>query len=113
MRFESLVGKKFEALLELAPDAVPEVNMLAQEPAAADQAAQPAQAPQPKPLTPEGEVFLINLLRKALFMNPGDLELKSLKDLPETNEKNASDILNTIVRMMQVDSINLDVDTSK
>ena len=27
MRFESLVGKKFEALLELAPDAVPEVNM--------------------------------------------------------------------------------------
>jgi len=97
---------------------VPEVVMPAQDPVAAQQPqAQPAPAPeeQPatKPLTPEGEVFLINLLRKALFMNPDDLELKSLKDLPDTNEKNASDVLNRIVRIMQVDSINLDVNTSK
>ena len=113
MRFEDLVNKKFEALLEQGPDTVPEVNMPAQEPVAAPQPEAQAQPAEPKPLTPEGEVFLINLLRKALFMNPDDLELKSLKDLPETNERNASDILNTIVKMMQVDSINLDVNTSK
>lgn len=118
MTFETLVKKRFESLLEQTPGGVPEVVMPAQEPVAIQQ---PQQQPQPapeeqavtKPLTPEGEVFLINLLRKALFMNPDDLELKSLKDLPETNEKNASDVLNRIVRIMQVDSINLDVNTSK
>lgn len=122
MKFEDLVKKKFESLLEQTPGAVPEVIMPAQDPVVAQQLqAQPTPAPAPapeeqsttKPLTPEGEVFLINLLRKALFMNPDDLELKSIKDLPDTNEKNASDVLDRIVKIMQIDSINLDVNTSK
>lgn len=63
------------------------------------------------PLTSEGEVFLVRLLRKALFMNPGDIDEKSLKDLPEINEKNASEVLNSIINIMKKYSNTIDVET--
>jgi hypothetical protein len=112
MRFNDLIATKFGNLLEQTP-VQPEINVPAAEaPVAAPQAVPTAQVEpqQQKPLTPEGEVFIINLLRKALFMNPGDVELKVLKDLPDTDEKNASDILNKIIKIMQIDAVNIDVD---
>lgn len=109
MKFLDMVRAQYEQILEQDMPVTPEINVPS--PGAAPAATTPEQpAPeQPKQLTPEGEVFLVNLLRKALFMNPGDIELKSIKDLPETDEKNASDILKKIVEIMQVSSVDLNV----
>jgi len=116
MKFLELIEKKYSELNEQVPGEVPPVDPMAQIPPPpvppAPEAA-PAAAPEQKPLTPEGEVFLVRLLRKALFMNPGDLDEKVLKDLPEVNETNASDVLNSIVEIMKKYSNTIDVVTSK
>ena len=44
-------------------------------------------------------------------MNPGDLDEKSLKDLPEINETNATEVLNSIVEIMKKYSNTIDVNT--
>lgn len=118
MKFASLIDTRLKNLLEQTPiqpeftapaPAAPAPEAAAPIPTAPQQAEQPAEQ---KALTPEGEVFLINLLRKALFMNPDDLGLNALKNLPEVNEKNASDVLKQIIKLMQIESIDLDVNTS-
>lgn len=113
MKFNKLLETKYRELFEQVPPQdlnipAPEAPVAAPAPAAAVPSAEP---PQQKPLTPEGEVFLINLIRKALFMNPDDLGLKTIKELPEVNAKNASEILDKIVKLMQVEAIDLDVNT--
>ena len=112
MKFNKLLETKYRELFEQVPPQ--DLNIPAPEaPVAALAAAAmpPAEPPQQKPLTSEGEVFLINLIRKALFMNPDDLGLKTIKDLPEVNSKNASEVLDKIVKLMQVEAIDLDVKT--
>lgn len=115
MKFDSLIENRLKTLLEQTPQQV-ELNV---PDASAVQAPDASQLPtsgeveqQPGPLTSEGEVFLVRLLKKALFMNPDDLDEKQLKDLPEINEKNASDILNKIVAIMNNYSASLEVNTS-
>jgi hypothetical protein len=103
MKFLDIVQHRISTLQEQVPV----------EPAAP--APTPAVAPEPTlpaPLSPEGEVFLVRLLRKALFMNPGDLDEKSLKELPEINETNAADTLNKIIDIMKKYSSNIDVETA-
>lgn len=120
MRFQHLLNKKFQELLEQVPGQALNIPL----PNAGDPNAPVAPIPgqplpaapaggqeSPKTLTPEGEVFLVRLLRKALFMNPGDLDEKALKDLPDVNENNASDVLNAIVAVMKKYSDTIDVDT--
>ena len=120
MKFASLIDARLKTLIEQTPmqpeftapapmPAAPAPEAAAPIPTAPQQAEQPAEQ---RALTPEGEVFLINLLRKALFMNPDDIELNTLKNLPEVNEKNASDVLKQIIKLMQIESIDLDVNTS-
>lgn len=115
MRFEQLIEDRIKALVEQTPQPV-ELQVPDQ---AATQAPAASQLPtaggteqQPASLTSEGEVFLVRLLKKALFMNPDDLDEKSLKDLPEINETNANEILNKIVAIMKNYSAQLDVETS-
>jgi len=112
MRFNKLLETKYRNLFEQVP--MQDMNVPAPEAPAQQQVPTTTpglEAPQQKALTPEGEVFLINLIRKALFLNPDDLGLKTIKDLPEVNEKNASEVLDKIVKLMQVEAINLDVNT--
>lgn len=115
MKFADLVDTRLKSLLEQTP--VP-ADFTAPAPAApAPVAAAPVQAPaaevpEQKSLTPEGEVFLINLIRKALFLNPDDIELNTIKNLPEVNEKNASEVLKQIIKLMQIEAIDIDVNTS-
>ena len=115
MRFVELLNKKFAELQEQGPQeqipgvpAVPDAT-IPPTPVAPGPAAQPAEGP--APLTAEGEVFLVRLLKKALFMNPGDLDEKALKDLPEINETNASQVLTSIVDIMKKYSNSIDVNT--
>jgi len=116
MKFLDLLNKKLAELNEQGPQEVLPGVPPATDPAAA---LQPVAAPAPEtqtqegptPLTAEGEVFLVRLLKKALFMNPGDLDEKALKDLPEINETNASQVLTSIVDIMKKYSNSIDVDT--
>jgi len=121
MKFVDLYHKRFKELLEQGPavdptltvplPGQPAVDPMQQQPATPAMPSTNAQPEEQKPLTPEGEVFLVRLLRKALFMNPGDLDEKALKDLPEVNERNASDVLNNIVSIMKKYSDTIDVET--
>lgn len=116
MKFISIVEQKFKELNEQVPGELPPAQPVDLSLPAAAPAPPPAPEPPPpeqKPLTPEGEVFLVRLLRKALFMNPGDVDEKTLKDLPEVNETNASDVLTSIVDIMKKYSNSIDVITDK
>lgn len=119
MKFLDLVNTKLKTLSEQVPGEIP-AGVPPVDPAAGGAIPQaPVQAPAaeptptetPSPLTSEGEVFLVRLLKKALFMNPGDLDEKALKDLPEINETNASQVLTSIVDIMKKYSNTIDVDT--
>lgn len=116
MKFLDLINKKYQELHEQVPG-VPATPIPPLDQAAAASAPAPAPAPTApesdatKPLTAEGEVFLVRLLKKALFMNPGDLDEKLLKDLPEINETNATEVLNSIVEIMKKYSNSIDVNT--
>ncbi|NBO99123.1 MAG: hypothetical protein EBU90_03215 [Proteobacteria bacterium] len=115
MKFLNLINNKFKELNEQVPGEVPGLgptDPMAPAPAPVPPpAAGPAPEAGPKPLSPEGEVFLVRLLKKALFLNPGDIDEKMLKDLPEINETNASEVLNSIVEIMKKYSNSIDVDT--
>lgn len=114
MKFLDIIEKKYQELNEQVPGEV--MPGLPPAPVAAPAPVPPAPVPAPesettKPLTAEGEVFLVRLLRKALFMNPGDLDERLLKDLPEINETNATEVLNSIVEIMKKYSNTIDVNT--
>lgn len=119
MKFLDIVDKKLKTLNEQMPGEMPPMAPADPNAAAAMVGAAPAPAPVPEPaadqgptpLTAEGEVFLVRLLKKALFMNPGDLDEKALKDLPEINETNASQVLSSIVDIMKKYSNTIDVET--
>jgi len=118
MKFLDLINKKYTELNEQVPGEILPADPMAQippppAPPAPEAGPEVAPAPEQKPLTPEGEVFLVRLLRKALFMNPGDMDEKALKDLPDVNETNASDVLNSIVEIMKKYSNTIDVVTPK
>jgi hypothetical protein len=120
MKFENLINKRFKELLEQGPAG--DATFTAPEPVATSEPTQmpaagsvtpPGEEVDKKPLTSEGEVFLVRLLKKALFLNPDDLDEKALKDLPEIDEKNASEILTQIIQIMNNYSSSLDVNIEK
>lgn len=118
MKFNDLIDRRFKELLEQGPAG--DETFTAPGPVSVSE---PTQMPaagistspeqEKKPLTSEGEIFLVRLLKKALFLNPDDLDEKALKDLPEIDEKNASDILTKIVQIMNNYSSSLDVNIEK
>jgi hypothetical protein len=108
MKFYNLLKQKYVDLQEQVPA---DLNVLPPGAMPAEPVTPPGMEQEKLPLTSEGEVFLVRLLRKALFMNPGDLDEKSLKDLPEINEKNASEVLNSIINIMKKYSNTIDVET--
>jgi hypothetical protein len=118
MKFCNILKEKYIELNEQVP-----ANLTAmQEPVGQPFAPTPAIAVPPQasippgleqetsPLTSEGEVFLVRLLKKALFMNPGDIDEKALKDLPEINENNAAEVLSSIINIMKKYSNTIDVE---
>lgn len=117
MKFLNIVNKKFLELNEQVPQQpMPGLEQPIAAPTPAPAAVPPVVEPAAETetkgtLTPEGEVFLVRLLKKALFMNPGDLDEKTLKDLPEINETNASQVLTSIVDIMKKYSNSIDVNT--
>jgi|688.fasta_scaffold223126_2 hypothetical protein len=108
-RFNSLVNEVYAKILEqeTVPAAIPQTGGPVtpttageQPPAPApEQPAAPEQPVQePKPLTSEGKVFLIDYIRKALAIDPGTLtpDEKAVFNEPEVNSENGEEILNRL-----------------
>lgn len=116
MKFNKLVAERFKQLIEQTPADLPVPGQEASAPAPVPAAAPATTVPPPEPaqpqgkLTPEGKVWLVGLLKKALFMNPGDKSLSSLDSLPDVNESNASEVLQKILDVMDKYSTNINID---
>ena len=78
----------------------------AEEPAAA-----PVPEPEVKQLSPEGEVLLIRLIKKALVTKIEPSDVEALADFSDINEVNAKESLQKLINMMKKYSQDIDVAT--
>ena len=80
-------------------------------------AEEPAAAPIPEPepevkqLSPEGEVLLIRLIKKALVTKIEPSDVEALADFSDINEVNAKESLQKLINMMKKYSQDIDVAT--
>lgn len=97
--------KQYNTILEQDEAEVP-----VEEPAAAP-VEQPAPEPEAETFSPESEVLLVRLLKKALVtkVNPNDIDKISL--LADINETNAKESLNALINIMKQYSQDIDVET--
>ena len=76
---------------------------------------EPAEAPAPEPevrqLSPEGEVLLIRLIKKALVTKIEPSDVEALADFSDINEVNAKESLQKLINMMKKYSQDIDVAT--
>ena len=89
-----------------APPAPPEVNVDVTE----------VEAPEPEakeeviPLSPESEVLLVRLLKKALVMNIDSNDITQISNFNDINENNAKDVLQKLINIMNTYSLDIDLD---
>ena len=97
--------KQYNTILEQDEAEVP-----VEEPAAAP-VEQPVPEPEAETLSPESEVLLVRLLKKALVtkVNPNDIDKISL--LADINETNAKESLTALINIMKQYSQDIDVET--
>ena len=76
---------------------------------------EPAEAPAPEPevrqLSPEGEVLLVRLIKKALVTKIEPSDVEALADFSDINEVNAKESLQKLINMMKKYSQDIDVAT--
>jgi len=115
-KFFGLINNKYKMLDEEVAYQDPTAQMsmppAAPDPAAAPPAApvEPAPEPEVKQMTPEGEVELIRLIRKALVLEPteGSIPPEILDD--EINEENGREVLSKMKAFMNTFSDDPDID---
>jgi len=72
---------------------------------------QPAETEQQtKELTPEGEVLLIRLLKKAFVISPKPEDIEQMSDIDNINENNARESLSKIISLMKKYSTDIDME---
>lgn len=59
---------------------------------------------------PAGIVTMGNLLKKALTMKINDSDKYKISQLPEINEKNASQVIDQLISIMKTYSVDIDID---
>ena len=76
---------------------------------------EPAGAPAPEPevkqLSPEGEVLLVRLIKKALVTKIEPSDVEALADFSDINEVNAKESLQKLINIMKKYSQDIDVAT--
>mgnify|MGYP003128902262 FL=1 len=77
--------------------------------------AEPEPAPEPEPevqkLSPEGEVLLVRLIKKALVTKIEPSDIDTLSELSDINEVNAKASLEKLINIMKKYSQDIDVAT--
>ena len=61
-------------------------------------------------LSPESEVLLVRLLKKAMVMKLDPEDIAQIGDLTNVNETNAKDVLGKITKIMKTYSNEIDID---
>ena len=97
--------KQYNKLLEQDEAALP-TELPAEEPVAA-----PAPEPEVRQLSPEGEVLLVRLIKKALVTKIEPSDVEALADFSDINEVNAKESLQKLINMMKKYSQDIDVAT--
>ena len=83
-----------------------------EEPAAEEPPAEePAAEPEIQKLSPEGEVLLIRLIKKALVTEIEPSDIDTLSELSDINEVNAKASLEKLINIMKKYSQDIDVET--
>jgi len=70
----------------------------------------PVEAPEVTPLSPESEVLLVRLLKKAIVTNIEAEDVDTISALEDINEVNAKETLSMLIRIMQKYSTDIDID---
>lgn len=83
------------------------------EPVEADLPAEglPAEEPQIETLSPESEVLLVRLLKKALVTEIDPEDVDTVSALNDINEVNAKDTLTMLINVMKKYSTDIDIET--
>lgn len=74
------------------------------------EAQQTEEQPEVKELTPEGEVLLIRLLKKAFVITPKPEDIEQMTDISDINENNARESLSKIIGLMKKYSTDIDLE---
>tara|TARA_R110002153_G_scaffold53177_10_gene148561 strand:+ start:9456 stop:9743 length:288 start_codon:yes stop_codon:yes gene_type:complete len=72
--------------------------------------APPVEAPEVTPLSPESEVLLVRLLKKAIVTNIEAEDIDAISNLKDINEVNAKSTLSMLIKIMQKYSTDIDID---
>lgn len=75
-----------------------------------EQQPQPQPEPETEQLSPEGEVLLVRLLKKALVMKIDPNDVDSISELTDINEVNAKKSLEKILDIMKKYTQDIDID---
>lgn len=97
--------KQYNKVLEQDETELP-TELPVEEPAGA-----PAPEPEVKQLSPEGEVLLVRLIKKALVTKIEPSDVEALADFSDINEVNAKESLQKLINMMKKYSQDIDVAT--
>lgn len=100
--------KQYNTILE--QDEEPPVPV---EPEIGDQALADTPAPEPEisQLSPEGEVLLVRLIKKALVTKIEPSDVDELSELSDINEVNAKASLQKLINIMKKYSQDIDIDS--
>jgi len=71
----------------------------------------PAEEPQIETLSPESEVLLVRLLKKALVTEIDPEDVDTVSALNDINEVNAKDTLTMLINVMKKYSTDIDIET--
>lgn len=103
--------KTYNAILEqdeeLPPEEVPPEEIPPEE----IPAEEPAPEPEVEQLSPESEVLLVRLIKKALVTEIDPNDVDSINELSDINEVNAKSSLQMLINIMKKYSQDIDVNT--
>lgn len=104
--------KTYNAILEQGQEIPPEDVPPAPEDVPVEE---PIPIPTPTPevstLSPESEVLLIRLIKKALVTQIDENDVDSISNLDNINENNAKESLKTLINIMKKYSTDIDIET--
>ena len=72
---------------------------------------EPAPEPQVETLSPESEVLLVRLIKKALVTEIDPNDVDSISALGDINEKNAKESLKMLINIMKKYSTDIDIES--
>ena len=62
------------------------------------------------PLSPESEVMLVRLIKKAFVIKPDANDVTSIEEFEDINEKNAKEALQRLIQLMNSYTSEIDID---